>query len=294
MRTYVEEFLTEYGYRKKDCEILLQNYDAVCKNTEAYAVWESLIEAYDKDMHFDINASIDRVVALAEPLKTHAYTLTLLYLICQSRRTRAYYEEKDIDLEIYRNSMYDLYYKNEECREVYGICGTFVGKWFFRFYDLTRFALGRLQFELTELKTDYEKNGVKLPAGAKVINVHIPRTGTPLDRASCDAAFAQAASFFQKELGESPTVFVCHSWLLFSAHRNMLKPNSSIISFMDRFYLLESGEYEDYNELWRIFDRRYNGDPDTLGRNSSLHRAYADRVKAGEQTGWGYGAYLYQ
>ena len=89
-------------------------------------------------------------------------------------------------------------------------------------------------------------------------------------------------------------MFVCHSWLLFSAHRKMLKPNSNIISFMDRFDLLESGEYEDYNELWRIFDRRYNGDPDTLGRNSSLHRAYADRVKAGEKTGWGYGAYLYQ
>ncbi len=294
MRAYVEQFLNDYSYSAADAAILLKNYDAVVSNAQAKALWDELMAGYDADVHFDVNAGIDRVVELAEPLQTHAYTLTLLYLICLSRKTRAYYEEQGIDLSIYRASMFDLYYKNEECRAVYGICGTFVGKWFARFYDLTRFALGRLQFELTDLKCDYEKNGVKLAAGAKVINIHIPRAGTPITPASCDDAFAQAAKFFDAALNGSPKVFVCHSWMLFPKHRQMLKPTSNILHFLSRFDLLENGEYDNYDETWRIFDRRYCGNPDTLGRATSLHRAYADRIKAGEKTGWGYGAFLYQ
>ncbi|MBQ9113406.1 MAG: hypothetical protein IJY05_00610 [Clostridia bacterium] len=79
------------------------------------------------------------------------------------------------------------------------------------FFNLTRFALGRLQFELIPLPFNYEKNGLKLEKGKTVINVHIPRTGTPMDKESCDDSYARANAFFKPQTGEN-TVFFCNSW----------------------------------------------------------------------------------
>ena len=53
-----------------------------------------------------------------------------------------------------------------------------------------------------------------LTPSTKVINVHIPRTLTPLDKESREDSYRRAAEFFKGELGGAPTVFVCHSWLL--------------------------------------------------------------------------------
>ena len=43
---------------------------------------------------------------------------------------------------------------------------------------MTRFALGRLQFELMDFPESYEKTGHVRPEGmTKVINMHIPSCG---------------------------------------------------------------------------------------------------------------------
>lgn len=104
-----------------------------------------------------------------------------------------------------------LKWKMDECKEVYKISGTFVPAWFDRFFKVERFGLGRLQFELIPFGETYEKNGVSLNPESTVINVHIPRTGTRLDRESAKAAYQMAADFFKDEFGEKPIVFVCWS-----------------------------------------------------------------------------------
>lgn len=64
------------------------------------------------------------------------------------------------------------------------------------FFEMTRFALGRLQFELMDFPESYEKTGHVRPEGmTKVINMHIPSCG-PLKKADCEASFRQAAAFF--------------------------------------------------------------------------------------------------
>ena len=293
MTQYLESFLQHYAYPQKDIQMLLRAYDSVYSNVETAALWDSLLADYDTDIECDINGAIDRIAELQPILGVHTYTLTLLYAICLTKKAREYYTARGLDMKLYDETMRDLFYKTEECREVYGICGTFVGKWFTGFFRLTRFALGRLQFEVIPFKRNYEKGNLKLSPDTSVINVHIPRTGTPMDAQSCSEAFAKAAQFFAPQLNGAPVAFVCHSWLLFPEHQTMLKETTNIRRYMDRFEILESGEYADYSELWRVYDRQYNGNPETLGYATSLHRAYTDRIKAGKKTGWGFGIYFW-
>lgn len=294
MKQYLIDFLQSFAYDERDRKELLAAYDAVCADPAGAAKWKEWMALYENDMLCDLSAMRAQLGEIAEACRLHVYTLDLLFHICLSRATKTYYETYGISEQIYRDSMMDLKYKLVECREVYGICGSFVGAWFARFFNLSRFALGRLQFELSPFEKEYDKNGIHLPPKSRVINIHIPRTGTPMDEAACDESFAQAASFFANELEGEPIVFRCHSWLLFPAHEEMLPEHSNIRKFAARFECVESGEYGDYNELWRLFDRTYPGTPEKLPYATSLHRAYVDRIKAGKKTGWGLGIFVYK
>ena len=58
---------------------------------------------------------------------------------------------------------------------------------------------------------------------------------------------------------------------------------------MNDYEIISSGEYNGYGEVWRLFDRMYDGDVDHLPMDSSLRRAYAELIRNGEKTGWGRG-----
>ncbi len=176
---------------------------------------------------------------------------------------------------------------------VKGVCGTFVLKWFWGFYKLERFALGRLQFEIVEFGSEYEKNGLSLSADSRVINVHIPRTGTHLDRESVLTSYRLAADFYRPIIGEK-IAFVCSSWLLFPRNKKLLKPGANLISFIDDYDIYASGEYPNYTEVWRLFDTEFDGDVSHLPADSSLRRAYIDLISRGEKTGWGKGVFEYK
>lgn len=72
----------------------------------------------------------------------------------------------------------------------------------------------------------------------------------------------------------------------------VLSPASNLYAFCSDFDILAEGANPNHEDLWRLFDCVYTGDPKTLPRDSSLRRAYADRVAEGGQTGWGYGVFL--
>ncbi|MBQ9785745.1 MAG: DUF5596 domain-containing protein [Clostridia bacterium] len=294
MKEYLQAFLKDFDYPARDAAELSRTYDAILGSGEARAEWEALLSIYDADLHCDFPSMRERVAALAPTVRIHPYTLKLLFYICLSRRARIYYSERGLSDSLWREAMKDLKYKLEECREVWGMCGTFVAAWFDGFFTLDRFTLGRLQFEVVPFKRTYQKNGKTLTPESRVINVHIPRTGTPLDAASCDEAFSLAAAFFEKTLGDAPTAFVCHSWLLYPVNERLLPKRSNVRAFMERFDIIESSDYgDDHPDLWRLFDRPYTGDPDRLPYDSSFRRAYVDHIKAGGKTGEGFGVFFY-
>lgn len=291
MRKYLEGFMRECAYQRDDISALLSAYDKLLASYSCEL--SALVSEYDTGYNIDYEASLGRMKELSHLAGIHEYTGALLLFLCYTKRLREYYKEAGISDEIFLSSVLDLRYKLDECKCVYGIVGSFVAKWFSGFFNLTRFALGRLQFEIVEFGGEYEKDGVKLTPDTKVINVHIPRTGTRLDRESALESYKLAKEFFAPILGNR-IAFICSSWLLFPRHREMLNPTSNLLAFMNDFDVYASGEYENYNEVWRLFDTMYDGDVSHLPADSSLRRAYIDLISRGEKTGWGKGVFVYK
>ena len=207
-----------------------------------------------------------------------------------TKHLKVIYSKKGLDMQIYKDSVLDLKWKLEECKAVKGICGSFVSPWFCGFFDLSRFALGRLQFEVITTWQDYKKGNVKLERDkSKVINVHIPRTGTPLDKESCDKSYALARAFFKEQVGENGP-FVCYSWLLYPENKNILPPHTNTYRFMSEYDIIgwENNHGED---LWRLFDTEEKN-PDRLPTDSSLRRCYVTHLKNGGKVGCGFGVKL--
>ena len=288
MREYLRSFFSEFAYEETDARYLLDVYDRICRKEAAQKLLQSCVAAYRKPGETDYRTEIlDRANEISAIMEIHPYTVHLLVLICMTKRLRELYRENGIDMQIYRDTVLDLKWKLEECKTVKGICGTFVAPWYPRFFELGIFALGRLQFELRLARCDYEKNGIKLEKEKSVvINVHIPRTGAPMDKDSCDRAYAAARVFFG-ERGLKDCPFVCHSWLLYPENKKIVPHHTNTYRFMSEYDIIDWG-VNGGEDLWRLFDTEET-DPDKLPTNGSLRRAYVQHLKNGGAVGWGYG-----
>ena len=290
MRDYLLSFFTDFDYDANDAAVLLAAYDRIAEHAEAAATWQTLLDTYEADICCDYAELIRKADGVAATVSLHEYTAELLLFICLSRHTKAVYAARGLDLAIYHDSMLDLKYKLEECKLVRGVVGSFVAKWFDRFFDLTRFALGRLQFEVIRFGFDYARDGKVLTPDSKVVNVHIPRTGTPIDKASCDAAYARAKSFFAEEIGE-PFAFYCSSWLLYPQNKEILSPKSNTYRFMAEYDVFKWGIDKHGDNLWRLFDTDERNWA-RLPADTSMRRAYVEHLKAGGRLGWGKGVFF--
>lgn len=240
---------------------------------------------------FDFSKALEDTKNLALNHNVCEYTAYMLLLICMAPDLRERYIQKDIDEIIFYNTMRDLRYKLEECRLVHGKYGTFVPWWYKGFFEMKIFALGRLQFEINYTWFDCEVDGKHIPKDTKVLSVHIPRTGTKLEHCLVEDSYRRAADFFKDEFDN--IIFICNSWLLYPWNRSVLKDGSNLAEFYDDFTVVNSGEYHNYSEVWRLFDCLYDGNPDKLPNDTSLRRAYIDRIKSGKPLGYGTGVILY-
>lgn len=294
MKKYLETFLEQFAFPKEAGLVLKQELDKIQKDEESDKEFSQILNCYAENMNYDFEELLYRMSRLSEKTGIHEYTGNMLLLIGMSRILKEYYQAYQVEERIWYTSMLDLKWKLDECWCVYGIWGTFVPDWYAGFYQMARFALGRLQFETCGISVPYEKDGTALKKGDTVINVHIPRTGTKLDWESVHAAYQEAAEFYQNRGVKAPIVFVCHSWLLFPRNKDVLSETSNIYRFMEDFDIVESGEDADYSEVWRLFDCNYEGDVEQLPQDSSLRRGYVDWIRKQEKIGWGYGVYVYQ
>ena len=290
VRTYLENFFREFSYEPADAGVLLAAYDQVQGNVQAKALWKEALEMYDREICCDYPRLLELADGAADATELHEYTLELLLYICMSRKLEQRYAEAGLDRELFVGAMLDLRYKLEECKAVYGIVGSFVASWFGGFYRLTRFALGRLQFEIIDFDRIYEKDGNRLEPGSKVINMHIPRTGGPLDSAGCDESFRMAKEFFRGQVAD-PAPFVCHSWLLYPENKNILSEQSNTYRFMSRFDIFSSSRDKNGANLWRLFDTKETH-PDRLPVDTSFRRRYVEYLKKGGKLGSGYGVFF--
>ena len=295
MIEYVLSFMDELGFDKEAVESLSADIEKIYANEEAKALFAGAVDDYERDIHSNYTELREAAKRAGEIVGVHAYSAELLLFICFSKHLRELYRLRGISDRIWFDSMSDLKWKLWECKAVKGIWGSFVAGWFPGFFNLTRFALGRLQFEIVAFDGEYEKNGKALKKGDKVINVHIPRTLTPLDKESRDDAYAQAAEFFKNMTDGAPIAFVCSSWLLYPEAEKILPAHSNIRGFMADYDMIRSktnGEGE-YGDMWRLFDMDFTGDLNDYPEDSSLRRAYKKFLLDGNRTGSGYGVFFY-
>ena len=297
MRAYLENFMKEFEYKENDAKFLLQEYDKIQSNWSAKSLFNKVVEDYNKSIHIDYyNDALVKAENAGRNAGVHPYTAGLLIFMCFSKHLKELYDERGISAQIYRDSMLDLRYKLEECKLVKNIIGSFVAWWFPGFFDMTRFALGRLQFEMSTYNgEDYEKNGKKLVKGDKVIGVHIPRSETPVTKEATDDAYAQAAKFFIDEIPNKQVVFVCHSWLLYSKTLEVFPKHSNTYRFIHEFDVTWNSEDKEgeYNDAWRLFDMDYTGNVNDYPENTSMRRAYKQYLLDGGRTGEGFGIIMY-
>lgn len=291
MRDYILAFMLKCGFESDCIDFTVKVYDEImAKKSQEFT---QILEPYLKNKDADLVKIYENVSAMANSIGVHEYSAYLVLYVCLSKRLKEYYVLNNLPLDVYENTIQDIKYKANECKAVYGAWGIAVPYWMVGFFDLTRFGLGRLQFEVKKFKRVYAKNGVALKEDDNVINVHIPRAETRLDRASVDCAYQKAKEFFKSDFINKLTVFVCHSWLLYPKNKEVLKPTSNIYSFISDYDIIESKEYPDYSEVWRLFDTNYNGNVNDLPQDTSLRVAYADWIRKGIPTGEGYGVYVY-
>lgn len=255
-------------------------------NSEYY---ERIRGAVHNFMNNCTEEAYEEIDKLSVEMQEHSYTMSMLLLLLSAKPLKEKYIEKGIAECLYWDSIKDLCYKLNECHNVYGIWGTFVRDWFPGFYQMTRFALGRMQFENENFNFDsITINGITIKTGDKVIMMHIPSSGS-FTKEERDESYLKAKEFYSKEFNNQPIPVVCDSWLLYPAYKEVFPEHSNIRSFIDDFTHIYEKTEEEFLDSWRIFGKEYRNSPKDWPKTTSLQRLFADYFIKGGKAGTGYG-----
>ena len=189
--------------------------------------------------------------------------------------------------------MKDFSYKAKECKTVYGICGLFVN-WFFLFFELKEFSLGRLQYEVYPMGYDYSYKNIQLKRGDRVYSCHIPSSGK-LTYDMCMDSFQSAYEFFKTRLMGDIIPIVCCSWLLYKPFVDKVYPeNSNIMHFAKLFdHIISDSAGNAFHDGWRVFGKEFDGTTEGLPADTALQRRFIKYINDGGDFGYGYGIILY-
>lgn len=238
----------------------------------------------------DVGASIRQLAPELLP-----ETADLMFLLECTGYLLEGYRAAGLPEEMFYNAMEDIRCKTEECLAVKGIFGTFVIFWYPGFFAMTRFAFGRLQFDVTRhSKEDRTVCGHTITQGDLVLQCHIPSAG-PLPHDACLDSYRRAYEFFRKDLKDGLLVIRCGSWMLLPDYQPMFRecaPN--IYRFARDFRLFKRNETEEFRDGWRVFNT------DVVGRNTAglpgdtrLRRGFLRYIADGGTFGSGDGYLLF-
>ena len=293
-KAYLSDFLCDFGYVDEAKRTFETAFDRIFSDIKSARLFEKIRTRYEETPDAKTAFLIEASDKIAERCAINRYTVYLLVWMLLSESSKKVYADRKISAEMWRSNMLDLRYWCDHCFLVKGVYGTAWPDWPKRFFAATRFTFGKLQFETDRLGKEYSKDGVVLHPDDQVIFIHIPRTGERLLPEDVDASVAAASAFFQERYGMTRTVFACHSWILYPENKKMLSEKSNLYSFISRFEVIDVVEDTSYKEIWRLFDKDYNKNADDLPQDTSLRRAYAQRVKARLPLGVALGVWVYR
>jgi len=226
---------------------------------------------------------------LYEKTGYHKHSVDMLFLLFSAIRLEKIYSEKGYSMQFFIHNIKDLYYKVLECKKVCGIWGIMNFSWQEGLFNLSRFALGRLQYNYYKNLYDY-KDIVK--AGDDVLYIHIPSSG-PLSPEEVEDSFRMAYDFFGPTHGEK-IALMSHTWLLYPPMAEEIYPEgSNSRKFYERFDIINSIEDVNDSNIWRVFGKK-TCDLSLLPTDTGMQKRLYEYLKSGKHTGFGYGMTLYK
>ena len=293
-RGYFSDFLRDFGYCAEATDTFEKAFDLLCANEKAIRIFEKILRRYEKSPDKRFDYLIEGSNEIAEVCSISRYTAYFVVLILLTESSKKVYAKRNVSPEMWRANMLDMKYKCDHCILVKGVYGTECPEWYDRFFAATRFTFGKLQFETGRLGKEYRKDDVTLRPDDQVIYIHIPRTGQRLLPEDVDASCAAASAFFKDRYGIKDVIFACHSWILYPENKKIMSETSNLYSFISRFEIIDVVEDTLYKDIWRLFDTEYHGDADALPQDTSLRRAYAQRVREHKPLGVALGVWVYR
>ena len=248
---YIKEIMSFGGFPTEEINAVLETYSIISNNCDANLIFEQHVLLYENDVLPDFWAALQMIKKAAEIANASKETTLLAFMVCLTKHLRERYEKAGINETFFNDVISDIKAKSLECDEVYGIYGTFVPEWFGRFFSMTRYALGRLQFETRYLPDEITVNGITIKQDTLTIAVHIP-SGAPLDINECKKSFKLAYEKFAPLFPDGKVIFHCISWLLAPDNKKLLPEKSNIVKFMDFFQIVPWNKDIEH-DFWRIF-----------------------------------------
>lgn len=196
-------------------------------------------------------------------------------LYCQlegARRIHERYLEKRIAEDIYIDTMKCFTRFIGECGKKNGRLFFDRGWWTYRQVSMALFRIGALEYEFHEYK------------GEKVIGLHIPSDAN-MSKEAVDCSLDQAARFFNKHFPEYKyDKYICDSWLLSPALKPMLSERSNILSFQERFTIVQEKRSDREFIEW-LFQVPEDTDYHNLPEETGLQRKVKELLLRGGTVG---------
>lgn len=295
MKNYIHNFFNEFEYTDEAKAALTEAFDKIYDNENAWKYFADLIKNYEETDTFSVGQTLNDATLAAREAGILDDQGTFLIFCCYSKHLLEMYEKKGLDRKLWYDAMCDLRYKAVECRNVKGYWGSFVSGWFPGFFNMTRFALGRLQFEESaygEEKIAYTKHGLNIKHGDKGLDVHIP-SGSRMPYEEVLASYKQAYEFFPQYRYNGLLPIFAGSWLLHKAVFDSVKKGSNVDKFINDYDIITNWDTPEFPDCWRLFDMEYTGNPDDLPSDGSLRRGIVEYLRNGGVMGEGYGILIF-
>ena len=240
------DFLTEIGFTQE----MIEQYVSYANILDDKII--PICKAYFCD-----EITFKEALNQAEQLETEnvsRYTADLIFIIEATKYLEERYLQRGVPRHIFVDSMKDITCKVRECLSVKGVFGTFVAWWYDRFFDMTRMAFGRLQYDINEYPRESISIGkFEMNHGDFVLSCHIPSDG-PLYHELCIDSYKKAYEFFRDKLKDGILPIHCHSWLLYKPFIPVFGEKSNIYDFMCDFEIFRIDHSGKFDE-WRVFGK---------------------------------------
>lgn len=203
------------------------------------------------------------------------------------------YHEKGISEEVFWDSMKDFRYKITECQSAKGRFGIFVPGWYDKFFKMSRFALGRLQYDISAYDNDsIVVENYPINEGEFILYCHIPAAG-PLTPESVFDSLKRAYQFFKPRLKDDVLIVKCCSWMLYPGYQNLFGDGSNLREFSKNFFMVSHRDFEDFSAAYLIFGKDYQGNIEEMPQDTSLRRNFIQYMKKNKTFGDGSGIILF-